>query len=349
VHSFYRCLKYTCKDEVTQTFAGGSYVDFFGSQGVEKISLPNEKKKERKDVTMRKLCFVLMVLLFTAPSFAGVAINCAQVGDTNVVEVSYVASDDANRPRAFGLDITLDSGMLIGDIVSGTESEDYWVYPGTIVIESGSITDAGTPMAPGDDPGALGGSGTSGMTIEMGSLYNDPCDPEHNTPPALTGVLFRFSIKGSGTCTVTIAGNSARGNVVLEDTEPAGDVTYGTCPFEFVSECYSGMADYSMWDAVGKPTCWCFPRQCRGDADGLFEGKGSFWVYGADLSVLLAGWSKTAGALAGSEACADFDHAFEGKGSFQIYGADLTILLANWGTNAVAGDCTPGNVDPSSP
>jgi hypothetical protein len=316
------------------------------------MPLPNEKKKERKDVTMRKLCFILTVLLLTAPSFGGVVISCAQVSDTNEVTVSYTATDDANRPRAFGLDIQLDnSSMTIDGIVSGTENEDYWVYPGTIVITSGSITDLGTPIAPSDDPGALGGIDTSGMTVEMGSLYNDPCDPEHNSAPALTGILFRFAIDGYGDCNVVISGNSARGNVVLEDTEPAGDVTYNSCLVSIPPpECYFGQADYSEWSIVGKPTCWCFPRQCYGDADGLSEGKGSYWVYTADLTTMLAAWSKVApsrgGTLTSADACADIDHAFEGKGSYQVYTADLTILLANWGTNSTPNDCVPGNMSP---
>jgi hypothetical protein len=174
---------------------------------------------------MRKLCFVLTALLLTAPALATVTISCAQVGETKEVVVSY-SSDDANIPRAFGLDITLDNGKTIGEITDANGK--FWVYPGTIQIAGGVVTDEGEPVAPSDDPCALGGLGTGGMTIEMGSLH-DPCDPEHPTGPGTSGTLLSFTVNiGPGEdCNVIIAGNGARGNVVLENTEEAV-VDYGT-------------------------------------------------------------------------------------------------------------------------
>lgn len=321
---------------------------------VGKMSLPNVKKKERKDVTMRKLCFLLTALLLTAPAFAGVTISCAQVSDTNEVEVSYVATDDANRPRAFGLDITLDNGMLIGDIVSGTESDDYWVYPGTIVIDSGVITDTGSPMAPFGATGALDGKDTGGMTIEMGSLYNDPCDPEHPDAPENDGDLFSFTVYGADDCNVTISGNGARGNVVLEDTEPAGDVTYGTC--EVVLEvpppaCYdllttAEQALYDRYVTAGKdPTCWCWQYQCYGDASNAEETiflTGTFRIYQQDLNYLSSSWKKTP--ETGAEPRADFNRAEETiflTGTFSVYQQDLNILSSHWKdtTGDMPGDC----------
>jgi hypothetical protein len=97
---------------------------------------------------MKKAFLFLFLIIYSATAGAGVVISCAQIPDTNQVQVSYTASDDANRPRAFALDIQLDSGMLIGDIVSGSESEDYWVFPGTIVISDGKVENQGAPMAP---------------------------------------------------------------------------------------------------------------------------------------------------------------------------------------------------------
>jgi hypothetical protein len=292
---------------------------------------------------MRKLCFVMTALLLTASAYAGVTISCEQVGNPadGIVEVSYEATDDANLPRAFGLDITLDSDANIVEIVSGSASDDYWVYPGTIVITSGSVTNQGTPVAPDTDPGALGGVGTGGMTIEMGSLYNDPCDPEHQDPPGLTGVLFQFKV--SDNCHVTIAGNSARGNVVLESTEEATDVTYTGCDIvKGVPDCWPEGSSKAEWDSVGKPDCWCIennPRQCHGDADGASEGKNSYWTANADLGVLLAAWNKPYSAIEGQSynsvplICADFDHLSEGKNSYRVANTDLGILLKNWNIN----------------
>ena len=61
---------------------------------------------------------------------------------------------------------------------------------------------------------------------------------------------------------------------------------------------------------------------------------------------MLAAWSKTAAQLTGDDACADIDRLPEGKGSYRVYAADLTILLANWGTNSTPADCIPGNMSP---
>jgi hypothetical protein len=228
---------------------------------------------------MKKSFLCLFLIFYPTAAVAGIIITCERVGNTaeGIIQVSYVASDDANLPRAFGLDIIVDDGNIT-EIVPGTESEDYWVYPGTITITSGVITDLGTPMAPSSDTGACGGSGDSCMTVEMGSLYDDPCDPEHNTPPALSGILFRFTIDnwyGFSDCNVIISSNSARGGVVLENGEQASTNLPTTCIWQ-PPLCYDGMADYDQWTLVGKPTCWCYPRQCYGDTDGLPEGKGSY-------------------------------------------------------------------------
>jgi len=285
---------------------------------------------------MRKLCFVLTALLLTAPSFAGVDVSCVQVGDPEdgTVQVSYTASDDANRPRAFGLDITLDNGMLIGDIVSGSESSDYWVYPGTIEITSGSITNPGTPMAPGVDPGALGGPDTSGMTVEMGSLYNDPCDPEHDTAPALTGVLFQFTVYNAPNCTVTISGNSARGNVVLEDTEQATDVTYGTCPVVMeAADCFQvgnviggdtitqAMRDIWLTLTPAQQAVWCVSCFSYGDTNGdcLLD-------YGNDVQTLKTGYANFTQSSIYDPLC-DFN-----KDGAIDYGNDVQRLKANYPT-----------------
>lgn len=157
-----------------------------------------------------------VTLLVASRAPATVVLTCTDLGNA-VVELSYDASQEASLVRAFGLDITVSHGIItsIGDL-----SFDYWVYPSSTIIdpETGEVIDPGTPIAPPDAPGALGGLGTNGMTIEMGTLYRED-DPIHNTPPPVTGVLFTFTV--SAECDVTVAENSILGGVVLEDiTQP---------------------------------------------------------------------------------------------------------------------------------
>ena len=88
--------------------------------------------------------------------------------------------------------------------------------------------------------------------------------------------------------------------------------------------------DYNEWLSFDKPPCWCYPRQCRGDADNMSEGKISYIVCLKDLMILKAAWNKTAEELIDNEVCADFDHKPCGKHNYRVSIPDLTILKANW-------------------
>jgi hypothetical protein len=95
----------------------------------------------------------------------------------------------------------------------------YGIFPGTIVYEDGIVIDWGTPVAPADDPGALPGLGSYGITIEMGSLY----DGIENAP-LVTDTLLKFSVDwhGAPEVIVDISLNELRGGVILEDSTTAG-------------------------------------------------------------------------------------------------------------------------------
>jgi hypothetical protein len=66
--------------------------------------------------------------------------------------------------------------------------------------------------------------------------------------------------------------------------------------------------DYQLWVTYGRPACWCYLRQCSGDADGLSTfGRP---VNLADLNILKAGFGKTVTELFSvtDGFCGDFDH-----------------------------------------
>ncbi len=132
------------------------------------------------------------------------------------------------------------------------------------------------------------------------------------------GVSSGGQYKLSGTIGQPDAGYSAGGSYELFGGFWAIDCFPSTHP------------DYAEWVNVGKPTCWCYPRQCHGDADGLPEGKSNYWVSQPDLDILLAAWSKPIAGLSGNQICADFDHEPQGKSNFRVSTNDLGILLANW-------------------
>ena len=209
---------------------------------------------------MKKSLFVLMVLLLTAPAMA-LTISCE--GDANgsgVVTVSYSGGDAQDPPRAFALDIQLDSGATI--VVDSTNADDsnFTTYPGTIVIEDGNVTDEGTPVAdPCDHQDTGDGEGTDNMTTEQGSLYDDP-----NDQPGTSGLLVSFTV--SGDCNVSITSNVIRGKVVLESGASV----------DLSTSCEVDVDD--------DPTCWSYDCFDCGDGDGDCE-----LTFG-DITLLINGW-----------------------------------------------------------
>jgi hypothetical protein len=303
---------------------------------------------------MKKIVFALVVLMVAANAWAGpeVLITCTQdVALEPNVTISY---DDgfapSNRVRAFALDITVDIGTI-----TAVEclSEEYYVYVGSIQVSGNEVTDWGDCVCDsGEYDDTLGGLDTNGVTIEMASLYSVN-DVEHNEPPPASGNLARITVPGNDTVCVTIRANGIRGGVVLEDAtsvEPNDFNAPGCCLTLPPSECYAE-ADYSEWELMGKPNCWCYPRQCLGDADGLPSGKNDYYVSTPDLTILKAAWNKAVGDLGGEpNSCADFDHLPSGKNDYRVSTPDLTILKANWNiAGGPAGTCSPGNCEPSSP
>jgi hypothetical protein len=96
-------------------------------------------------------------------------------------------------------------------------------------------------------------------------------------------------------------------------------------------ECLKSTApSYEAWVAFGKPDCWCYRRQCQGDADGLPYGKSGYGVSITDLAILKKAWNKRAEELVDNEICADFDYLPYGKNNYRVSIPDLAILKRNF-------------------
>jgi hypothetical protein len=287
---------------------------------------------------MRKIIIPLMVAVLATPVWATIAITVTDLGEGKAA-IDYSGTELA---RAFALDITVDAGTIedISDFAIG-DNNGYGIFPANfsryINVDplTGEVTDWAaqgyTPVADAGDPGALGGLGTEGITIEMGSLYDTQA-------PAMQGRL--CVITCSEACKVTVTTNALRGNVVLEDaSEATVDLSGATeIPVGSTGGGYTGPQP-DEWEAVGRPECWMAsmnPRQCRGDADGTSQGKQQFWVSTNDLDILIASWNKTFDQISGQKVgdvpliCADFDHLPQGKSKFRVSTNDLDILIANW-------------------
>ena len=246
------------------------------------------------------------------------------------------------------MDITVDVGTIdaISDFAVGDDNNSYGIFPGNfsryITVDSvtGEVSDWGvagySPVANGNDPGALGGLGTNGITIAMGSLYDTKAPPRQ-------GRL--CTIMCSETCLLTVATNATRGNVVLEDASEATVDLTGATNVQITigaTASYTG-TQMDEWIAVGKPDCWCAsinPRQCHGDADGASQDENIYWVSTNDLNILIEAWNKPLESLFGNQICADFDQLPQGEQKYRVSTNDLDILIANWQiADAPASDC----------
>jgi len=120
-------------------------------------------------------------------------------------------------------------------------------------------------------------------------------------------------------------------------------------------DCFpSADPNYGQWTSVGKPCCWCYPRQCKGDADGTPFTKANYWVSTPDLTILTKAWQKTIAQLqpvVEPNICADFDHLPFTKANYRVSTPDLTILsnISNWQVNnGPPIGCVPGNRTPAT-
>jgi hypothetical protein len=283
---------------------------------------------------------------------------------------------DGEKVRAFALDITVNKGKIlaISDFIRGestAQKPGYGIFPGnfgryiTVDSTTGEVAkwdpNGYTPVADPCDPGALGGLGTSGITIEMGALYY-PTDDSSPNAPLNSGLLFKLTL--SEPAGVTVALNEARGGVVLTNPDTAAtvdlaqatNVTIGGGAAAAADLLPASHPDYEEWIAAGKPACWAYPRQCHGDADGLKDGSaatGFHYVGLNDLNVLVAAWQVKEPPLGPGIAaiengiCADFARDQDGSattGFFRVGITDLNVLVANWLVKeAPAGAGVPGD------
>ena len=313
---------------------------------------------------MRTLILVLAVVLLATPVWATVTITTEIDGaNPKKVWIGYT-SNEVELIRAFALDIVATDGNIVDvnedDFAVGDDIGGFGIFPGTFASANVQV-DAGTgevvtwdvpgysPVAPSNDPCALGGIGTPGVTIEMGSLYSDP----EMAPPETVGVLCSVTVDDDVT-ELCVTANAIRGNVVLESAAEVQDLVVpdgGIVACQAITgpaECMpSDHPDYQEWLDVGKPDCWCYTRQCHGDADNVKEGLFiKRWVSSNDLAILVANWQ-----VASSEdptfLCSDFNHTNDGLFiKRRTSSPDLSILVANWQVEPIADDCCPGCTDP---
>jgi hypothetical protein len=172
---------------------------------------------------MKKLCALLAALVAASPALAAVRITAQPAGD----KVAICYATDGETVRAFGLDVTVDQGKIVGisDFIRGESTAakpGYGIFPGNFARFVAVSADTGevakwdvndyTPVADPCGVGALGGLGTNGITIEMGALYYPVGDGSTNAPLS-QGTLFTLTLSEAAKVTVKL--NAIRGGIVL--------------------------------------------------------------------------------------------------------------------------------------
>ena len=305
---------------------------------------------------MRKMILALAVVLLAAPAWAGVTITVTPISATKVA-INYNATTESQLVRAFALDLTATGGTIVdvNDYAVGDDNGGYGIFPGNFslwitVLPNGTVDNWDdpnyTPVAPAGDPGALGGIGTSGATLEMGSLYD-------TNEPAKSGMLCTVTVS-AGTTKLCVTGNAIRGNIVMEDASEV--IPVEACYTVAPADCFpSTFTTYADWVTYLKPKCWCNKLadpaatgdyQCDGDADGINSGTPYYYrVYTGDIGAIIANWRKKMGDPV-LNPCADIDHISSGAPYYyRVYTGDVGRIITNWRKKdaGTGGTALPGN------
>jgi len=174
------------------------------------------------------LTAVTMVIFVSIPAYGRVIVSCHDIGG-GVAELRYDASEESVLVRAFALDITVDGGATFESVFdykigeSTSDDSGYGIFPGRFreFIDPNNPNwnhPDYNPLAWLEDPGALPGLGSYGITIEMGSLYSGP-----ENAPLVSDALLRFAVdfNGASRINVDLSLNVPRGGVVMEDASSA--------------------------------------------------------------------------------------------------------------------------------
>jgi len=279
---------------------------------------------------MKKVVCLIAVLALTASTYAGVVITAAEgTGpNDNKLVLSYTA--DAGD-ELVGLAVVLDAGTG-GDTIkvnSGWAIDSFFdVFIDAYKTDPAKLDDTTfgddgtTPFADTEGPGQVT-TDSAKVSLCLAAL---PADHLGKASSSELAVIDVNDGDADGAVTVCVTLDTLRGGPV--DIEGAVAATIeGSCVTIILGtpECLKNTApEYNAWVSYGKPDCWCFRRQCNGDANGAAVlGK---WVTSADLNILKAVYNATlANVLAyPGGICADFNHAAVlGK---PVTSADLNIL-----------------------
>ncbi len=289
-----------------------------------------------------KRMMAILVLVVAVPAMAMVNFTATDAG-SGKLQIAYTTTD-GDLPRGVAMRISFSDGAMVdfaAPVVVDPAFNTFidWAYSNPLNYQVGN----GNPLALPTAAGALTADAAD-FSVSMGVL--DQAGGQA-AGPASSANLITIQLKSipvAGT-TVTITGDTLRGPA----SGVVGSVLTSNLPQTVVvmpggePECVkSTAAFYADWLSFGSPKCWCYARNCMGDADGLKQGSAvtGYWFVGTnDLNILVAGWQvkeapKGPGiATIANGICADFARDKQGSavtGYWRVGTNDLNKLVASW-------------------
>ncbi|MCK5175728.1 MAG: BACON domain-containing protein, partial [Planctomycetes bacterium] len=127
-----------------------------------------------------------------------------------------------------------------------------------------------------------------------------------------------------------------RYNCQLTVSDPNAENSPQTVSVTFARDCMAETHwDYDDWTVFGKPDCWCYEYQCRGDIDGKAQFGGTVRVFSDDLAIFLPVYGAP-GVTSPPGICADIDRSSNFGGMVRVFSDDLYCFLPNYGKPNIA-------------
>jgi hypothetical protein len=307
-----------------------------------------EKEKKRKEgITMKKVLPILLVVAMALPALAEVDVTAAAGTNPGELIVTVTPSNGA-AVRGVALVLNTDTGDAVIDgtddvVVSGLNTNiDYFFTNGTAGVGETSAGE-GHAIAKADAAGAIDDPSDNRLPASSFSLSSAYLDPDSTQLGQTSAMTFTVTYTGTAGC-ISVAPDGLRGAIVGDNL---GTITYPSACTEVTfgpGECFNdNLGNYAEWTTFGSPACWCFERNCHGDADGGKQGSplaGYAYVFTNDLNKLIAGYGvkeppQGPGILTITDGiCADFKRDQQGSplaGYSRVFTNDLNELIAWYG------------------
>lgn len=220
---------------------------------------------------------------WNAPGAEGTGLDTPRI----VVEMGALYQDDANKPDLSGTLFRFDINTEGGADCNLTIATD--VLRGGVMGNDGSALSTNLPITYNIEPPCVVPN-CVGLTREQCLAVLPPC--------MMSGV--ECNVPGTGQPLRQIVAQNPPGGTVVPDGTVL-DINVVSYPIKQTAWFYNN------WQSRGRPACWAYPRQCRGDADGKKQLQ--YWVGTNDFNLYKSCQGKLESAMPPGCICADFSHS----------------------------------------